>query len=175
MKFKTLISTLLGLLITFSLCSCDKSAETSSKGSDESINSSTSTQEDATINLADQNFSEPENCISFIDTDAINTDWKVLLNFPCDISNFVFYSINTDLLPSSNDVAVSNKIVEKKLYSCDNINSETIIVISTYINDTVANRGVSYIDSNGKTRYFYIDCDTTGAVQELKLVEFYIQ
>ncbi len=62
------------------------------------------------------------------------------------VKNFKFLAID-------NSVDVE---IDSVLYTLEKFTNKKDLAVSTYINDATANRGISYVDTDGKTRYFLI-------------------
>ncbi len=99
------------------------------------------------ISQADETLmNDTDSYVHFIDESAINSEWNILFETDVTVTNFKFLAID-----NSEDI-----VIENELFTLDELTVETPLVISTYVNDTTVDRGISYTDSDGETKYFLI-------------------
>ncbi len=111
--------------------------------------------------IADNEISAVDRII-FKDENVSYINCNILFSVNSPITNFKFFSINDEYFMDSTEAVTSPLVIDEILYTISSITPEKDIVISTYINDAVANRGVSFTDANGVTHYFSINYNTIG-------------
>lgn len=148
---------------------------------DNSIENSTS---DVPVSTAIINIKEIDDeaameydAITFKDMDIMYCNYNIVFSVNSTITEFKFFSINDEYFMDSATAVTSPLVVDEVLYTLPELTSEKDLMISTYINDVVANRGISFIDAEGETHYFSISCDMTGlpGAESVYLVSMNVQ
>ncbi len=83
------------------------------------------------------------------DTAAPAQDWKVLVEATTDVKNFRFVELD-----ASYELRIG-----RTLFELEDLKANSPILLHTYINDAVFNRGISYQDDDGIVHYFGLDLD----------------
>ncbi len=134
---------------------------------------SSTVEEVISVKRADKEF-QIDGAVKFVDEKALNTDWHLNIEIAEPVSKFHFFSVNGDYLPGDYNTPVDAEIIDEILFSYGRLTANTPILIDTYINDAVANRGVSYVDEKGETKYFVMQFNASGIGPQVYLVRFYV-
>lgn len=155
----------------------EESSDVSEESSDASEESSTENPEgsvDETISLELlEDETEIANAVKFVDEKSMNNDWHIKITLPETAVEFQFLALNGDFEPTSYD-SVDKRYIDEALFTYGEIDAGTPILIDTYINDIVANRGFCYTNAHGQTAYYVIVCDVTGMRDEPIYLESFI-
>ena len=98
--------------------------------------------------------------IPFIDETSLNSEWHLVFETDMTVTDFKFWNV---------DDSIKTEFTEA-LYTLDEFTGEMPLVVSTYINDATCNRGISFVDADGETRYYTIGW--SGMDGSLSLHEF---
>ena len=107
---------------------------------------------DVTTNILDY--------ITFAESGDGATTHSLLFTANENVTQFKFLALD-----DSEELAVS-----ETLFTIDSFTPEKPFVAFTYINDATVNRGISFVDSEGNTKYFYVALSMDDS--SLSLVEF---
>lgn len=90
-----------------------------------------------------ENFNDP---IRFTDPTAQNTEWHLVFKTTTAVRDFQFIAIDAADAPKLDTV----------LHTIEKLTPEKPLLVSTYILDASVNRGISFVDASGTTRYYAI-------------------
>ncbi len=77
---------------------------------------------------------------------------KVVLSFDTGITNFRFLQLKGDFGQAGEFLCTDMQV----LYSRDEISENDLMVVETVLEGLVPNRGISFVDAGGNTRYYYL-------------------
>lgn len=77
---------------------------------------------------------------------------KVVLSFDTGITNFRFLQLEGDFGLAGEFLCTDMQV----LYSRDEISENDLMVVETVLEGLVPNRGISFVDAGGNTRYYYL-------------------
>lgn len=88
----------------------------------------------------------------FSDGEGDNAASKIVLTFDTTVTNFQFLKLE-GTIGQSGEFRCSNM---ESLYSRDVITENDLMVVETVLEGLVPNRGISFVDAGGNTRYYYL-------------------
>ncbi len=105
---------------------------------------------------------DDQNIVIFTDNTTSHNNYKLRFSVSENINNFKFFSLNDEYVMESENAVTSPLVIDEILYETTELSPEKDLVILTYLNDAVANRGISFVDAEGITHYFSIQCNMIG-------------
>lgn len=111
-----------------------------------------------TVALAsEEQAADKDNFTHFYD-ELSGGEWKLIFTVNKKVRDFKFLELDE-----------SEKLkVADTLFSLDTFSDDSPLVVHTYINDATVNRGISFVDDNGKTRYYGIVVNMKDGAVSLK-------
>ncbi|MGM9603432.1 MAG: hypothetical protein ACI3XG_00020 [Faecousia sp.] len=87
-------------------------------------------------------------------SDAAGSEYasKVVLTFDTGITNFRFLQLEGEFGQAGEFLCTDMQV----LYSRDEITENDLMVVETVLEGLVPNRGISFVDAGGNTRYYYL-------------------
>ncbi len=98
----------------------------------------------------------------YVDKAVAISNYYALISVDVSVTDFKFFSIDEEYFMDSSEALTSPLVIEEVLYTLPELTPDNDLIIKTYINDAVANRGISFVDSDGETHYFSINCNVAG-------------
>ncbi len=115
-----------------------------------------------TVALAsEEQAADKDNFTHFYD-ESSGGEWKLIFTVNKKVKDFCFLEL---------DESEKLKIADT-LFSLDTFSDDSPLVVHTYINDATVNRGISFVDGGGETRYYGIYWSAKDGEISLKEITF---
>lgn len=88
----------------------------------------------------------------FSDSQGSEYASKVVLSFDTPVTNFRFLQLEGEINQAGEFICTNMQ----PLYSRDEITENDLMVVETVLEGLIPNRGISFVDAGGNTRYYYL-------------------
>ncbi len=136
--------------------------EESSTSAEETSNTVEYTMPITVDYASEEMLNDTDSYLHFTDETVSNNDWNLVFTTDTAVQDFKFLALDESTVLT----------IESVLYTIEELSTEKPFVASTYINDATANRGISFTDVNGETRYYAVSF--SGADGSISLEEFFV-